>query len=66
MSPGRASLETIVVMKLLAGRTQDLADIEAIVDSGVDRDRLKTEIRKAVPDRIDTLERVFDNVDRRR
>src|SRR5512134_286741 len=32
-----ASVETIVVMKLLAGRTQDLADVEAIIDSGADR-----------------------------
>lgn len=61
-----APLETIVVMKLLAGRTQDLADIEAIVDSGADREWLRAEVRKAAPDRADTLERLFDNVDRGR
>jgi hypothetical protein len=36
-----ASLETIVVMKLLSGRTQDLADIEAMIDSGADRELLR-------------------------
>jgi len=59
-----ASLETLVVMKLLAGRTQDLADIEAIVESGADRELLRAEIRRAVPDRIDALEGLFANVDR--
>jgi hypothetical protein len=59
-----ASLETIVVMKLLAGRTQDLADIEAIIESGADRELLRAEVHKAVPDRIATLERLFANVDR--
>jgi hypothetical protein len=59
-----ASLETIVVMKLLAGRTQDLADIEAIIESGADRELLRNEVHKAVPDRIATLERLFANVDR--
>ena len=29
-------------MKLIAGRTQDLADIEAIVESGADRELLRT------------------------
>ena len=58
-----APLETIVVMKLIAGHTQDLADIEAIIDSGADREVLRAEVRKAVPDRTDTLERLFDNVD---
>ena len=61
-----APLETIVVLKLLAGRTQDLADIEAIIDSGADRDMLRVEVRKAVPDRADTLERLIENVDRDR
>jgi hypothetical protein len=61
-----ASVETIVVMKLLAGRTQDLADIEAIIDSGADREWLRAEVRRAVPDRSDTLQRLFDNVDRGR
>jgi hypothetical protein len=36
-----APLDTIVVMKLLAGRTQDLADIEAIISSGADRESLR-------------------------
>jgi hypothetical protein len=61
-----APLETIVVLKLLAGRTQDLADIEAMIDSGADREMLRTEVRKAVPDRADVLERLIDNVDRSR
>jgi hypothetical protein len=61
-----ASLETIVVMKLLAGRTQDLADIEAILDSGADRTSVRDAVRKAVPDRADTLERLIANVDRGR
>ena len=61
-----APLETIVVMKLLAGRTQDLADVEAIIDSGADREWLRAEVRKAAPDRGDTLERLIGNVDRAR
>ena len=61
-----APVETIVVMKLLAGRTQDLADIEAIVGSGVDREFLRGEVRKAIPERSDALERLFDIVDRAR
>jgi hypothetical protein len=59
-----ASLETIVVMKLLAGRTQDLADIEAIAGSGVDRDSLRAAVQRLVPDRAPTLERLFENADR--
>jgi hypothetical protein len=59
-----APVDTIVVMKLLAGRTQDLADIEAIIGSGIDRDRLRVAVQKAVPDRADMLERLFGNVDR--
>jgi len=58
------SVETIVVMKLLAGRTQDLADVEAIVGSGADRDLLRTVVERAAPDRAATLERLFQNVDR--
>src|SRR5438270_4225318 len=58
-----APVDTIVVMKLLAGRTQDLADIEAIIGSGADRDLLRTAAQKAVPDRVDSLERLFGNVD---
>jgi hypothetical protein len=61
-----ASLETIVVMKLLARRTQDLADIEAIVGSGVDRESLRVAVQRLVPDRAPTLERLFENADRSR
>jgi hypothetical protein len=61
-----ASVETVVVMKLLAGRTQDLADVEAIVDSGADRERLRAAVLKAAPRCADTLERLFGNVDRSR
>ena len=61
-----APLEVIVIMKLLAGRTQDLADVEAIVDSGADREQLKVAVQKAVPGCADTLERLFANVDRAR
>jgi len=61
-----APVDTIVVMKLIAGRTQDLADVEAIVDSGADREVLRTAVSKAIPDRADTLERLFENVDRGR
>jgi hypothetical protein len=58
--------DTIVIMKLLAGRTQDLADVEAIVGSGADRDFLRTAVGKAAPDHLHTLERLFENVDRKR
>jgi hypothetical protein len=61
-----AALDTLVVMKLLAGRTQDLADVEAIISSGADRELLKTAVRQAAPARADTLERLFGNVDRSR
>ena len=61
-----ASLDTIVVMKLLAGRTQDLADIEAIIGSGADRELLKAVVQRTIPDRAGTLERLFGNVDRGR
>jgi hypothetical protein len=61
-----AALETIVVMKLTAGRTQDLADVEAIVESGADREFLRSAVVKAVPDRAHVLERLFENVDRPR
>ena len=53
-------------MKLLAGRTQDLADVEAIVGSGVDRELLKGAVQRLIPDRTDMLERLFGNVDRER
>jgi hypothetical protein len=61
-----APLDTIVVMKLLAGRTQDLADIEAIISSGAEREYLMTAVQKAAPHRASTLERLFANVDRDR
>ena len=61
-----APVDTIVVMKLLAGRTQDHADVEAIIDSGIDRELLRAAVEKAVPDRVPILERLFENVDRAR
>jgi hypothetical protein len=61
-----APVETIVIMKLVAGRTQDLADIEAIVASGADRALLRSAVSRAALDRIDTLESLFENVDRAR
>ena len=59
-----APVDTIVIMKLLAGRTQDLADIEAIAGSGVDRDQLRVAVQRAAPDRLAILERLFENADR--
>jgi|SRR5262245_17404137 len=59
-----AALDTIVIMKLLAGRTQDLADVQAIIESGADRELLRTAVQKTIPDRADTLRRLFENVDR--
>jgi hypothetical protein len=59
-----APVETIVCMKLLAGRTQDLADIEAIIGSGADRELLRTAVGKTAPAYADMLERLFGNVDR--
>jgi hypothetical protein len=61
-----APVDTIVVMKLLAGRTQDLADVEAIIDSGADRELLKAAVHKAAPRCVETLERLCGNVDRGR
>ena len=61
-----ASIDTIVIMKLLAGRTQDLADIEAIIASGADRDALGSAVQHSIPDRRPVLERLFANVDRAR
>ncbi len=61
-----APVEVVVIMKLLAGRTQDHADIEAIVESGTDRDALRAAVRAATPDCSDTLERLFLNADRAR
>ena len=61
-----APLDAVVVMKLLAARTQDLADVEAIVAAGADRDLLMAAVTKAAPGRVDTLAKLFDNVDRHR
>ena len=61
-----APVETVVIMKLLAARTQDLADIEAIVASGADRAFLKAAVQQAIPDCVPVLERLFENVDRTR
>ena len=58
-----APVDTIVIMKLVAGRTQDLADVEAIIGSGADREFLRAAVRKTAPDRADTLERLFGNAD---
>ena len=58
-----AAVDTIVVMKLLAGRSQDLADIEAIIASGADREFLSAVVEKMVPDRAQTLRKLFANVD---
>jgi hypothetical protein len=51
-------------MKLLAGRTQDLADVEAIIASGADREFLRASVQRAAADRVSVLERLFANVDR--
>ena len=59
-----APVDVVVVMKLIAGRTQDLADVEAIVGSGADRDSLKTAVKKAVPHKLEVLERLCQNADR--
>jgi hypothetical protein len=61
-----APLETIVIMKLLAGRTQDLADIVAVIASGADREALREAVRSTSPTLIENLERLFANVDRDR
>jgi hypothetical protein len=61
-----APVETIVIMKLLSGRTQDHADIEAILVSGIDRETLRAAVRKSVPDRIEILDRLIANADRLR
>ena len=61
-----ASVETIVIMKLLAGRTQDLADVEAIIASGADREFLTTTVQTTIPDYSTTLQQLFVNVDNSR
>jgi hypothetical protein len=43
-----------------------MADVEAIIASGADRELLRSAIRQVVPDRADLLERLFENVDRER
>ena len=61
-----ASLDMIVIMKLLAGRTQDAADVEAIVASGADREQLRAAVVRAAPEHVEVLERLYANVDRGR
>jgi hypothetical protein len=61
-----APVEAIVVMKLISGRTQDHADIEAIVASGADRALLRAAVQKAAPQCSDTFERLISNADRNR
>ena len=61
-----APVDTIVVMKLLAGRTQDHADVEAILASGADRELLRAAVRKAAPGHAEALDRLIENADRRR
>jgi hypothetical protein len=61
-----APIDTVVIMKLIAGRTQDLADVEAILTSGADRELLRAAVQRAVPDRADMLEHLFLNADRSR
>jgi hypothetical protein len=61
-----APLDTIVIMKLMAGRTQDLADVEAIVASGADREPLAAAVLRAAPACVELLQRLFANVDRSR
>jgi hypothetical protein len=40
--------------------------VEAMIDSGADRNELRTAVQKATPDQLHTLERLFENVDRKR
>jgi hypothetical protein len=61
-----APIDTIVVMKLLAGRSQDLADVEAIIESGVDREVLRDAVVNVAPELSPRLDRLFHNVDHRR
>lgn len=61
-----APVDVIVVMKLIAGRTQDLADVEAIAGSGADRALLRAAVQRAVPSRLETLEQLFVNADQAR
>jgi hypothetical protein len=61
-----APVDTIVIMKLLSGRTQDHADVEAIVSSGADRELLRAAVQKAAPQCAEMLERLFATVDRTR
>jgi hypothetical protein len=59
-----ASLETVVAMKLIAGRSQDHADIEAMVASGADRYALAAFVERTLPGRLETLRRLYANADR--
>jgi hypothetical protein len=61
-----ARVDTIVIMKLIAGRTQDLADVEAIIGSGAKREQLRAAVRESIPALVDTYDRLCENVDRER
>jgi hypothetical protein len=61
-----ASVDVIVIMKLLAGRTQDLADVEAILASGADVELLRAAVQRAAPAQAETLERLLGNAQRAR
>lgn len=61
-----APLDTLVIMKLLAGRTQDLADVEGIIASAADRELLTAAVQQTIPDYVVTLQRLFANVDNAR
>jgi hypothetical protein len=61
-----APLDVIVIMKLLASRTQDLADVEAILASGADRELLRAAVQKTAPGHAAVLERLIGNAERRR
>jgi hypothetical protein len=61
-----APIDIVVIMKLIAGRTQDMADIEAIIASGADRNLLKAAVERVLPNHVGRLETLFGNVDRDR
>ena len=50
-----APVEIIVLMKLMAGRTQDHADVEAIIASGADRELLPAGDRQRSSDEVAAL-----------
>jgi hypothetical protein len=51
-------------MLLLAGRTQDLADVEAIIESGAGREPLRSAVQNAPPGCVEALDRLVGNIDR--